>query len=150
MLARFGEHLREKCRGNPVTRPHLTPLMRNMGRKHKSKPRPVQRDSTANAVSILKICPYRPYCPLVLKTSPARQDSEISIFGVGSLGILRSLGILGWKTKKKTSPVQRDSGIYKLAIRLLCPYCLYCPLVLKTAPAQADSGMSNLKGNGNG
>ena len=76
------------------------------------------------------------------KTSPAQRDSGNSILGVGSLGILRSLGILGEQPVMKTTPAQRDSEISILAIRPLCPYC---PLVLKTTPAQQGSEISKFR-----
>ena len=96
-----------------------------------------------------------------VKNRPAQRDSEISNLGV--LGILRSLGILGEKTKIKNTPAQRDSGISNLTEMVktgpaqqdseisilknspLCPLCPYCPLDFKTTPAQRDSRMSNLK-----
>ena len=68
-----------------------------------NKNRPAQPDS---GIYNLKTSPYR---PLDFKTAPAQADSGIYNLGVGILRILRSLGILGWKTKKKTSPAQRDS-----------------------------------------
>ena len=74
-----------------------------------NKNRPAQPDS---GIYNLKTSPYRPYCPyrpLDFKTAPAQADSGIYNLGVGILRILRSLGILGWKIKKKTSPAQRDS-----------------------------------------
>jgi len=118
---------------------------------------PAQRDSPANAGSILKTSPYRPlavrlvplcgdpYRPLVFKTTPAQQNSGMYSLGMGILRILRilrGLGILGGKTKSKTTPAQADSEISILAIRQLCPYC---PSVLKTTPAQQDSEISKLR-----
>lgn len=72
--------------------------------------------------------PYCPSCPLVFKTTPAQRGSGISILGVGVLGILRILGVLGWKTKTENSP-----------------YSPYRPLDFKTTPAQPDSG-DNMRG----
>jgi hypothetical protein len=65
--------------------------------------------------------------------------------GVGVLRILRILGILGWKTENKTCSAQQDSEISILTTCPLCPYCLLCPLVLKTTPAQRDSEISKLR-----
>ena len=59
------------------------------------------------------------------KNTPPQRGSGNSKLGVG---ILRSLGILGGKTKNRP---------YR-------PYCPYRPSVFKTMPAQADSGISKL------
>jgi len=95
---------------------------------------PAQQDS---GMSILKA---------ESETSPAQRYSGNSNLGLGVLGILgilRSLGILGGKTKNENTPAQRDSVIYFWAIRLLSPSCPSCPLDFKNRPAQPDSGMSN-------
>jgi len=62
------------------------------------------------------------------ENSPAQGDSEIAKLGLGVLGILRSLGILGEKTKNETNLAQRYSIIS----------------ILETSPAQRDSGISKL------
>jgi len=73
------------------------------------------------------------------KNSPAQRDSENSNLGV--------MGILGCKTK--TSPVQWDSGIYKLWLGLIGPMghigLIGQKPVMENRPAQQDSIMSNLK-----
>ena len=135
--------------------------MKLMGKKHKNKNCPAQRDS---GMSILKKSPYSPlavrlvpqggdpYRPLVFKNSPAQRDSKISNLGV--LGILRSLGILGGNTKKENRPAQRDSGMSILKTSPYRPYLLavrlvpqsgdpYRPLDFKNRPPQRDSKMSN-------
>ena len=89
-----------------------------------------QRDSE---ISILKTRPLCPYCPLAFKNTPDQQDSNISNLEMGVLGILRSLGILGLKTKNKNRPAQRDSRISNLGLEF------------ENTPAQQDSRMSNLR-----
>jgi len=72
------------------------------------------------------------------KNSPAQPDSGISKLGV--LGILRSLGILGGRTKNENGSPQRDSGNSKLDF----PLCLCDSVVKRLLPAQRHSKMSNL------
>ena len=75
-----------------------------------------------------------------MENSPAQRDSGISKLTVGVLGILRSLGILGGKTKSENCPVQQGSKISNL---VLTPHTLR-PLRLNLLSAQRDSGMSKL------
>jgi len=76
------------------------------------------------------------------RMSPAQRDSGMSKLGLGVLRILRSLGILGRKTKNENRPAQRDSGNSILKTSPYCPCSPYRPLDLKTTPAQRDSGIS--------
>jgi hypothetical protein len=72
---------------------------------------------------------------------PAQRDSGMSNCGVGVPGILRSLGILGWKTKSKNIPPQRYSKMSNLKT---CPYrpcCSYRPLDFKISTVQRNSKM---------
>jgi hypothetical protein len=102
---------------------------------------PDQRDSEISILKNRPLCPYCPCCPLDFKNGPAQRDSKMSngrlsgvscwphwqnrlpqrdsgnsILGVGSLETLRSLGILGGKTKSKSSSAQRDSEISNLKV----------------------------------
>jgi len=83
-------------------------VMGLMGEKPEKQNRSTQRDSKISILKNRPLCPYCPYCPLVFKTRPAQRGYRISILGV--MGILRSLEILGWKTKNENSPAQPDSG----------------------------------------
>ena len=64
-----------------------------MGKKPVNENRPAQRDSIMSNLA-------EP-----VKTAPAQRDSIIS-----KLGVMRIMGIIGGKTKRKTIPAQRDSG----------------------------------------
>ena len=75
-----------------------------------------------------------------IKDQPAQRDSGISKLTVGIMGILRSLGILGWKTKSENCPVQQGSKISNLVLTPSPPR----PLRLNLLCAQLDSGMSKL------
>jgi len=117
---------------------------------------PAQRDSKMSNLGMGLISPMGPIGLMVQKpvmeNGPAQRDSGNSKLGV--LGILRSLGILGGKTKNENCPTQQDSeisilktGPYRpLAVRLV-PLCgdPYSPLCFKNRPAQQDSGMSILR-----
>ena len=119
--------------------------------KVESENTPPQPDSIISNLKISPYCPYSPYRPLDLENGSAQLDSGISKLGV--LGILRSLGILGWKTK--TSPAQQDSIISNLKVESentppqrdsiisnfgfcpFCPYCLFCPLAPEKSTGQS-------------
>jgi hypothetical protein len=134
--------------------------MRLMGGKPKKQNCPVQWDSGMSKLGVgVKNRPAQRHSKMsngrlsgVLcwphgrktKTAPAQRHSGISILGVGVLRILRSLRIMGKKTKSKTTPAQRYSKMSNLDDRPYCPSCPWCPLVFKTTPAQRHSKMSNL------
>jgi hypothetical protein len=98
-------------------------IMRNMGKIHKSKNRPAQR------------------------------DSGISKLGMGLIGLMGPIGLMGKKPVMKNASAQRDSIMSnlktspkgQLAVRLV-PQSgdPYSPLDFKTTPVQRDSGNSNL------
>jgi len=141
-------------------------VMGVMGRKHKNKTSPVQRDSE---ISILKTSPYRPYRPLAFKTTPAQRHSKMSnkrmsgvscwphgqnapaqrysgiyILGMGLIGTMRLIGLMGQKPVMENRPAQWDSKISILKNCPLCPYCLSCPLASKIAPAERGSKIAIL------
>jgi hypothetical protein len=94
-----------------------------MDKKSVTKNRPAQLDT---GISILKTSPYRPYCPyrpLVLKTTPAQQDSKMSnLNGINdeiiTIQIENKTGCLtcGWDYEKQNGPAQRDSKMSNLKI----------------------------------
>ena len=122
-----------------------------LGWKTKSKNRPAQLDSPANAGSILKNRPLCPCCPLVFKNRLAQRHSGIYKLGIG---LMRPIRLIGQKPEMKNTPAQLDSmsNLGHCPKNLLCPFggwlsgmlCWPHGQQIKNSPAQAGSKNSNL------
>ena len=117
-----------------------------MKTKNKMKNRPAQRDSKMSNGRLSGLfCRWQG--GRLPETSPAQRDSKMSNLGMGLIGPMGPIGLMVQKPVMKTALAQRDSPANAGSNLKTSPYCPcspYRPLVLKTSPAQRDSGISNL------
>ena len=125
-----------------------------MGKRHKTKCGSAQRDSIMSNGRLSGVLCWPHGRKTKSETTPAQLDS-----GMSNLGILRSLGILGWKTvkqgarmgtenhKNRMRPAQRGSKNSKLDFPLCLAGYQASPALRDVSVfkvAQRDSGMSIL------